>query len=48
VRSDNELFDVGELGAEPVFDLDTYNILNRWLGKNRGRADLLDLAGRSA
>ncbi|HEX6827569.1 MAG TPA: exonuclease domain-containing protein, partial [Burkholderiales bacterium] len=44
VRSDNELFDVEDLGAEAVFDLDTYNILTRWLEKNRGRAELVDLA----
>jgi DNA polymerase-3 subunit epsilon len=44
VRSDNELFDVEELGAGPVFDLDTYNILTRWLAKHRGKADLVDLA----
>ena len=44
VRSDNELFDAAEVGDRPVFDLDTYRILNRWLQRHRARADLIDLA----
>lgn len=44
VRSDNELFDAAELGSRPVFDLDTYRILNRWLERHRGTAEVFDLA----
>jgi len=44
VRSDNELFDAAALGDRPVFDLDTYKILTRWLERHRTRADLIDLA----
>jgi DNA polymerase-3 subunit epsilon len=45
VRSEQELHELAETRTSPPFDLDTYKILTRFLGRRRGSLTVIDLAG---
>ncbi len=45
VRSESELYDLGEIRAAPVFDVDTYKILKRCIAKPPRGASIVQLAG---
>ncbi len=43
LRSESELFEALETRFEPVFDLDTYQVLVKWLARRRHELDIVDL-----
>lgn len=44
VRSEAELNELADPGAQPVFDLDTYRILTRFFASSRRNCEVVDLA----
>lgn len=44
VRSEQELHEMQEAQSQPIFDLDTYKILNRFLSQPRNRYAVVELA----
>lgn len=44
VRSEQELHELEETRAQPIFDLDTYKILTRFFSQPRGRYSVVELA----
>lgn len=44
LRSEWDLFDSAQLGADPVFDLDTYKILTRYFDRNLANIEVIDLS----